>query len=134
MKTTVKQIATGTFIALLFMVGNAKAAEVKTSSRESIEIETSLQMENWMTKETIWNTKIVNIAELVMETEPSMEIENWMTTSEAWNANNSFVYEVETAMELEAWMTNDKTWNTVNNDNESKLTFEPWMVNENLWN
>ncbi len=134
MKTTVKQIASGTFIALLLMVGNVKATDLKASSLEGIAIETTLQMEKWMTNETIWNTNSVNIAEFVVETEPGLELENWMTNAEAWNANYSFVEEVETEMELEGWMTYDKIWNAVNNDKDSGLTVEAWMINENLWN
>lgn len=128
-KTTVKQIATGTFIALLLMVGNVEATESKASSLESIVTETTLQMENWMTNENIWNRNSVNIAQFVVETEPSMELETWMTNAEAWNMTNSFVEEVETEMELEDWMTNDETWNTINIDNDSVLTIEPWMIN-----
>jgi hypothetical protein len=74
MKTTVKQIATGTFIAILLMVGNVKATELKSSSRETIEIETTLQIKNWMVNDLVWNTNSINIANFVQETEPSMEI------------------------------------------------------------
>lgn len=133
MKTTVKQIATGTFIAILLMLGNVNATELKSSIRESIEIEAILQIENWMLNDMVWNTNSINIAESVLETEPGMELESWMINAEMWNFNNIFVEETETAMELENWMTNDATWNSVNNDNEPKLTVENWMVNESIW-
>ena len=60
MKTTVKQIASVTFIALILLVGNVKAegTEAKASGQESIE--TTLQLEKWMTDETIWNTNSSN--------------------------------------------------------------------------
>jgi len=112
MKNTVKQLATGTFIALLVMVGNVKATELKTSNSLNIETETILQMENWMTNENIWNTNATIMAEFIVETEASLELENWMTNSEVWNANSSIVEEVETGMIIEDWMINDKTWNT----------------------
>ena len=131
MKTTVKQIAAGTFIALLLMVGNVYATETKASSHEAIE--TTLQLENWMTNESIWNTNSINIAEFVQETETSMELENWMTNAETWNLNNSFVNEAESGLELENWMTNDATWNKVYNDTETELTVEDWMINSNIW-
>ncbi len=47
MKTIAKQIAAGTFIALLLMVGNVKATETKATT------ETTLQLEEWMTDEII---------------------------------------------------------------------------------
>ena len=131
MKTTVKQIAAATFIALILLAGNVKATDTKVSSQEAIE--TTLQLENWMTNESIWNTNSINHAEFVRETETSMELENWMTNAETWNPNNSFVNEAESGLELEDWMTNDETWNTVNNDNETELTLENWMVNNNAW-
>ena len=112
MKTTMKQLAAGTFIALILLVGNVKAegTEIKASSHESIE--TTLQLENWMTNETIWNTNAINNSEFVQETETNLEIENWMTNDKVWNLNNSFVEETETGLELESWMTNDEAWNT----------------------
>ena len=105
MKTTIKQITAGTFIALLFLVGNVNAKETHVTITENNE--TNLQLENWMTDETVWNTNSINMAEFVLET--------------------------ETSMELEDWMTNDETWNTVSNNDEPKLTVENWMVNSNLW-
>ncbi|QIA06462.1 hypothetical protein [Draconibacterium halophilum] len=118
MKNTVKRIATGTFIALLLMVGNVKATELKVANSFNIETETTLQMENWMTNQNIWNTNATNMVELIVETESSMAIENWMTNPEVWNSTNSVVEEVETGMEIENWMINDKIWNTVSNENE----------------
>ena len=110
MKTSVKQIATGTFIALLLMVGNVKATELKPSSLESIESiekETTFQIENWMVNDLVCNKNSINIAKFVQEVEPVMELENWMT--------------------------NYPTWNTSNNDNEPKLTVENWMFNDSIW-
>ena len=104
MKTTMKQLAAGTFIAVLLMVGNVNAKNFKAANCEIAE--TTLQMENWMTNETIWNTNSINNAELTLETEPSMELENWMTNAETWN----------------------KDYN-----NDSELTVEPWMINGNFW-
>lgn len=107
MKTTMKQFTAGTFIAFLLLVGNvnAKGTEVKASSHESIE--TTLQLENWMTDETIWNTNSAKIAEFVQETETSMELENWMTREETWNLSN---VNNETELKVEDWMINDNVW------------------------
>ncbi len=131
MKTTVKQIATGTLLALLLLAGNVKAIETKASSHEAIE--STLQLENWMTDDMVWNTISLNIAEFVLETDTSMELENWMTDSESWNTNNSFVEEVEMEMVLEDWMINDANWNAENINEESELTVENWMVDNNVW-
>lgn len=131
MKTTVKQIAAGTFIALLLMVGNVKATETKTSSCAMLE--TTLQLENWMTDDIVWNTNSITISELAVETETDLLLENWMTDAEAWNVNNSFVEVAESAMELEDWMINDANWNADNTDIEADLTVENWMVDNNLW-
>lgn len=131
MKTTAKQIAAGTFMALLLMVGNVNATEKKASSREMVE--TTLQLEEWMTDEIVWDTNSLNIAEFAVEVETNLELENWMTSENSWNVYNIFVEEIESEMGLEVWMTNDKTWNTVSNNIESELTVEYWMVNSDIW-
>jgi hypothetical protein len=133
MKTSVKQLVAGTFIALILMVGNVytTGTETKASSHEAIE--STLHLEKWMTDDAIWNTNSISIAEFVVETETDLVLEDWMTDTELWSLNNNFVAEVESEMELEGWMTNDETWNTANNDIESELTVEPWMINNNIW-
>jgi len=132
MKTTMKQLAAGTFIALLLLVGNVKAegTEVKASSQESIE--TTLQLEKWMTDETLWNKNSMNILEFTQETETGMDLETWMINSATWNFNHNFVEETETGMELENWMTSEETWNLSKNS-ETELTVENWMMNNNVW-
>ena len=133
MKTTMKQLAAGTFIALLLLVGNVKAEgiESKASGRESIE--TDLQIENWMINETIWNTKTVNNSAFIQETETTLVIESWMTNEEKWNSNYNFVEEMETGMSLETWMTNEKLWNREAMDTETELNVESWMTDNNIW-
>ena len=133
MKTTVKQLAAGTFIALLLLVGNvnAEGTEAKASSHENIEA--TLQVEKWMTNEFIWNTNSVGISEFGEETEANMELENWMTSAETWNLSSNFVEETETGMDLESWMTNESTWNLDNMNLEADLTVEKWMTENNVW-
>jgi len=91
MKTTVKQLTAGTIIALFLLVGNvnAKGTEVKASGHENIE--TSLQIEKWMTNEEIWNNTTETISTINQESESGLELENWMTSAETWNFNNSIV-------------------------------------------
>jgi len=135
MKTTMKHLAAGTFVALLLLVGNVQAEGTETKSASQA-IETSLQVEKWMTDETIWNTKSISFAEIAQETEATLELESWMTSTETWNLNNSYVEESEAGMELESWMTSEDTWNTISNiqETETELTVENWMTNENNWN
>jgi hypothetical protein len=133
MKTTVKQLAAGTFIAFLLLVGNvnAEGTEVKASSQENIE--TTLQVENWMTDEDLWNTNSISISEFIQESETSLELENWMTSEETWNLNKNFVEEAEASLELENWMTSEETWNVNNMNLETELAVENWMLDNKVW-
>lgn len=133
MKTTMKKLAAGTFIALLLLVGNvnAKGTEAKASGHESIE--TSLQIEKWMTDELLWNSNSVSISEFTSETEASMGLENWMISTEIWNPATGFDNETETTMELESWMTSNATWNVINTENDTELTVESWMTDNIIW-
>jgi len=135
MKTTMKHLAAGTFVVLLLLVGNVQAEGTETKAASQA-IETSLQVEKWMTDETIWNTKSISFAEIAQENETSLELESWMTSAETWNLNNSYFEETEAGMELESWMTSEDTWNTISNiqETETELTVENWMTNENNWN
>ncbi len=132
MKTTIKQLATGTFIAILLFVGTVKAEATKVSGH--VNMETTLQLENWMTDETVWNTNSINITDFAQETENEMALEDWMTDSKYWNYNTNILEEAETSLELENWMINDANWNVNNIDDEPELTIEQWMINETFWN
>jgi hypothetical protein len=133
MKTTMKHLAAGTFIALLLLVGNvnAEGTETKASNHESIE--STLQLENWMTDESVWNANSLNIVEFAQETEAGMDLETWMTNSETWNVSNNFVEETVTGLEIENWMTSEETWNVNNFDSETELEVENWMIDNNIW-
>lgn len=129
MKTTIKQITAGTFIALLLMVGNVKAAETNASILESNE--TNLQLEDWMTDETIWNTISFKMAEYGQEMEEALIIESWMTNADLWNL--SYFNETETSLELENWMTDEEVWDKDIQFAEATLTVEDWMINNEFW-
>ena len=109
MKTTMKQLAAGTFIALLLMVGNvnAKGTEVSAISQET---ETTLQIENWMIDENLWDTKSFINYEIAQEIETTLELEDWMKSEETWKINNNFVEETETELTVESWMTSESIW------------------------
>lgn len=133
MKTTIKQLAAGTFIALLLLAGNvnAKGTRAKTLNQET---EKSLQLEKWMTDESVWNSNSTFNFEIGLEKETGLSLENWMTKADVWNLNNNFTAETERSMELENWMTSEEIWNVENKTEETELALENWMVNENVWN
>jgi hypothetical protein len=133
MKTTMKQLAAVTLVALLLLGGNgyAKGTQTKASSQET---ETSLQLEKWMTDANLWDSKSTFNFEIGQETETGLSLENWMTKADAWNLNANFSEEAESMMEVENWMTSEKIWNIENKTGETQLALEKWMVNENVWN
>ncbi len=133
MKATVKQLATATFIALILIVVNVKAEGTERIASINENIETTLQLENWMTDETIWNSDSFSTNEYYQETETGLEIENWMTNAETWNFEYNFLQETEAGLELESWMTCEKTWNKNELNNEAALTIESWMTDSNIW-
>jgi hypothetical protein len=133
MKTTVQQIAASAFIALLLMVINVKAEGTETKASSHATIETTLQLEKWMTDETIWNTNRINITEVLQETEINLELEDWMINTESWNLNTDFAKEIETGLELENWMINRATWHVGYIENESDSVVEHWMICKNIW-
>lgn len=133
MKATVKQIAATTLIAFLFLAINVKAEGTeRTASGQAIN-ESALELENWMTNETIWNTNFAKNDEFVLESETNLELEDWMTNTESWSFSFDFAEEVEPALELESWMTSEVIWNTIEIEAESALLVEPWMLSENIW-
>lgn len=132
MKTKMKQLAAGTFIAFLFLVGNvnAKGTEKIASGHESIE--STLQIEKWMTDEFLWNSNFVRLSDFTHETENTIEIENWMTGFEIWAPVTGFIEETETSLKLENWMTSDFTRNVLTTDCDTELTVEKWMTENNI--
>ena len=109
MKTTMKHLAAGTFVALLLLVGNVQAEGTETKAASQA-IETSLQVEKWMTDETIWNTKSISFEEIAQETESTLEVECWMTCDEIWDTTTN-IEEIEAELTVENWMTDENNWN-----------------------
>ena len=110
MKTTVKQIAAGAFLAVLLLIGNTN---VKGSEVEILKptIETTLNVENWMIDETVWNKTSTLNYEIIQEAETSLQLENWMTSETTWNLNENIIEETETQLKVEDWMISDDIWN-----------------------
>jgi len=133
MKATVKQLATITFISLLLMVLNVRAEGTETTALKNENIETALELENWMTDESIWNTNTAMYLNIAPETETELSVEEWMTTSDNWNIYFNIENETEAGLKLEGWMTSDFTWNSNLTETEPELKLELWMMDENIW-
>lgn len=110
MKTTLKQITAGAFLAILVLIGNTK---VKGSEVEILKntIETTLTLESWMINETVWNTKSIMNYEIVQEAETSLQLEYWMTSETIWNSNQNIIEETEVQLRIEDWMVKENIWN-----------------------
>jgi len=110
MKTRIKQLTAMVIFAIILLAGNVNAEGNKAILASSLEtsVETSLQMESWMTDEAVWNTSSAAI--VVIETEADLEMENWMTDDETWEVSPRLVQETENKLELEQWMMNENNW------------------------
>ncbi|MDX8340856.1 hypothetical protein SLH46_16785 [Draconibacterium sp. IB214405] len=137
MKTRFNLKTVALILAVIFTVGTANATEkvTKASSHENI-VETSLNLESWMTNDAIWSTSAdFNFVEAQ---EGSLELETWMTSNDVWSTASDMAAQTEEAdLELENWMTNDFTWQVVPTSTvemDGTLSLEDWMINERVWN
>ncbi len=112
MKTTMKQLAAGTILALLLMVSNVHAEGKEAAKASSLEAtETTMELESWMMDDNVWNgTSTFNFDEA---TDESLNLEDWMIDDENWgNAQNvEMDTEKDSDLELESWMTDTTVWN-----------------------
>lgn len=110
MKTRITKITAIALFGLFILMGtvNAKGTERSASGYENIE--TTLNLENWMISESFWDTSDNFIVE--QESETILELENWMTNENNWKLDVKIDLETET---------------------EQDLAFEPWMTNESIW-
>jgi hypothetical protein len=128
MKTRINQLTVALFFAIFFVAGNVNATEhdVKASSHENIEA--TLEFENWMMDENVWNTSTFHYAKAA---EANLEIENWMI--------NKFVWDVQfDSFTIENWMVNENIWEVesaevIETETEQELTTESWMIDEDIW-
>jgi len=131
MKAIAKQIAAITFTTLFLIALNVKAEGTEATALVSETTESSLELENWMTDESIWNTNTAMFDDL--ETESELGLEEWMINKESWNVYFDIEEETESCLELEGWMTSDFTWNSNLTETEPKLKLEQWMMDANIW-
>lgn len=133
MKTTMKQLATVTFLAFLLLTGNANAHRTAVKHVCFDESEATLQLESWMTNEIIWEVNSTDITEFAEEAESELTVENWMIDTEIWNFNSAFTEETEAGLTIEDWMTDSNFWNVETTENEPELSVESWMINDEIW-
>ncbi len=115
MKTTMKQLAAGTILALLLMAVNVHAEgreNTNASSLETIEAtETTMQLENWMIDNYFWSgSSAINSEEAIDE---SLNLENWMISDVNWMNPQEMNVKIEkdSELEIENWMTDTTVWN-----------------------
>ncbi len=110
MKTTIKQLAALAIFSIILLAGNvnAEAHESITASSLETTVETTLEMESWMTDESIWSTAITEI--VFEEADSELEMESWMTDTTNWEVTPKIVMETETGLEMENWMVNENNW------------------------
>lgn len=133
MKTTMKQLATAIIIALFVLVIHVKAEGTEKIASKNENIETTLQLEKWMTDENVWKTNSGTVNRFSQEIEAGLEIESWMTNAVTWDFEAGFLQETEAGLELEGWMICKKIWNKNDCNHEMALTIEGWMTDSNIW-
>jgi hypothetical protein len=135
MKTTVKQIATGTLMVLLSLAINVQAHGNKHASRHENNFEPALQIENWMIDESTWNLSPSEEIAVQTEQDAELKVEDWMTDTYAWDAAALIDEATELPLQVEDWMTDTKTWDNlkVTTETETALVIEDWMVSSYNW-
>lgn len=130
MKTTVKQIATGTLMVLLSLAINVQAHGTKSNaSRHENNFEPALHIENWMIDESTWNLSPSEETAIQTEHEAELKVEQWMTETYTWNAATILEEATELPLQVEDWMTETQSWNyqLFSAEKETALVVENWM-------
>ena len=109
MKTRFGQIAAITFFALFISVGNASADGIEKSASSHENMEESLEIENWMVNENLWD--VDDLVTIESTTDETLELEDWMLDNKTWGMENTIELETEEALVVESWMTDENTWN-----------------------
>jgi len=109
MKTTINKLAAVAIFAFILLAGNVRAEgnDVTASGLENM-TESTLQLENWMTDETIWD--VASFGTIAVEEEAELEMEDWMLNDITWNIKFPKVNDTEEALHVEGWMTNETIW------------------------
>lgn len=130
MKTTMRQLATGTILAFLLLTGNANAHGTAVKHTCCEKNQATLQLKGRMADEFIREVNSVIITE---ETEYEQVVENWMVKAETWDFNSVVAEETEAGLTIEDWMTDLNVWVFENVDTEPELSLELWMIDTEIW-
>ncbi len=100
MKTRNNLFKTAAIFAFILFAGNVFASELKSiaSSHENI-AEATLEVENWMTSNIVWEVEGVKM--IAQETDAELSLESWMTNDETWETGYLEVVDRETEIILE---------------------------------
>ena len=136
MKTTVKQIATGTLMVLLSLAINVQAHGFKHASRHENSFEPALQIENWMIDESTWTLSPSEEIAIQAEQDAELKVEEWMTDTYVWDAATVLDETTELPLKVEDWMTETKNWDYLqtSTETETALVVENWMISDYNWN
>ena len=129
MKTTIKQIASGTLIVLLSFAINANAHGVKiNASGHENNYEPALLVEDWMINEAALSFSPSD--EMTTEQETELRVESWMTENLDLNYVSAIEIESDKVMLIENWMFEDYSadFSLDNLDVETALAVENWMT------
>ncbi len=109
MKIRMNYLAAIAIFAIIIFAGNVNAHEnkAKASDHETL-TETSLQIENWMTDEHVWNVQAA--PGIAREAEAELNVESWMTDLKAWEPVCLAATGADGQLILEDWMMNHTYW------------------------
>ena len=107
---TMRKLAMLILLAAFFFAANVNATETERKALIHESIEAELEIEDWMTNESVWNMEQSTAIAITEELESGLEIENWMVNEEFWEID------------------------ILTNEKEKELFVECWMISENLWN
>lgn len=110
MKTTISQLAAITLFSLIILVGNVNAKGTELDVINFVTVEENLELEDWMTNETLWANEATIYIE--QEIDDNLKMEDWMLNENNWNFTTPIIIEKEA---------------------DEKLDIEPWMTNEIIW-
>lgn len=121
----------------LFEIINAEVSTLLNNSNESFayepEMEKEMEVESWMTEESLFNS---NVDFNAIEAEENLRIEDWMIDTKNFSSTViSETVDMENPMEIETWMTIEDVFNSteVIMSAEPSLEVEVWMTDEAIF-
>lgn len=114
---TITFLAIAIVVLIMPMMADAKTNETKNIdsihfniSRNEINTVENLEIEGWMTSDSVWKLNQKSSNPLSEKTvEGQLNIESWMTDDELWFGQNEEVANSQN-LKIEKWMTDSKYW------------------------